>query len=71
MQARFGIIEIPRSMASAMSNARLAEEVGFDWVGVADSQSPNVADLVLLGHFRAAAVNYLSDNHAAARSGGR
>ena len=39
MQARFGIIEIPRSIASAVDNARLAEEVGFDWVGVADSQS--------------------------------
>ncbi|MEM9354671.1 MAG: LLM class flavin-dependent oxidoreductase [Pseudomonadota bacterium] len=39
MTARFGIIEIPRSIASAIENARLAEQVGFDWVGVADSQS--------------------------------
>lgn len=39
MKARFGIIEIPRSIASAVAHAELAEEVGFDWVGVADSQS--------------------------------
>jgi 5,10-methylenetetrahydromethanopterin reductase len=39
MKARFGIIEVPRSIASAVENAKLAESVGFDWVGVADSQS--------------------------------
>ena len=39
MQARFGLIEISRSIASSVDNARLAEEVGFDWVGIADSQS--------------------------------
>ncbi|MGI9520727.1 MAG: LLM class flavin-dependent oxidoreductase, partial [Hyphomicrobiaceae bacterium] len=39
MKARFGIIEIPRSIASAIEDAKLAEEVGFDWVGIADSQS--------------------------------
>jgi 5,10-methylenetetrahydromethanopterin reductase len=39
MKARFGIIEIPRSISSAIENAKLAESVGFDWVGVADSQS--------------------------------
>lgn len=39
MQARFGIIEIPRSIESARENFRLAEEHGFDMVGVADSQS--------------------------------
>ena len=36
---KFGTIEIPRSVAGAVANARLAEEVGFDLVGVADSQS--------------------------------
>ena len=35
MQAKFGIIEIPRSIDSARENARLAEEHGFDIVGVA------------------------------------
>lgn len=39
MQARFGLIEISRSISSSIENARLAEEVGFDWVGIADSQS--------------------------------
>ena len=39
MKARFGLIEVPRSIASAVENAKLAESVGFDWVGVADSQS--------------------------------
>ena len=39
MQARFGIIEIPRSIEAACENTRLAEEHGFDMVGVADSQS--------------------------------
>ena len=39
MQAKFGIIEIPRSIETACENARLAEEHGFDMVGVADSQS--------------------------------
>lgn len=36
---KFGTIEIPRSVAGAVANARLAEEAGFDLVGVADSQS--------------------------------
>ncbi len=39
MQAKFGIIEIPRSIETACENARLTEEHGFDMVGVADSQS--------------------------------
>ena len=39
MKARFGIIEVPRSIESAIANAELAENVGFDFVGVADSQS--------------------------------
>ncbi|MEC8775201.1 MAG: hypothetical protein VXX79_10175 [Pseudomonadota bacterium] len=39
MQAKFGIIEIPPSIETACENARLAEEHGFDMVGVADSQS--------------------------------
>ena len=32
MQAKFGIIEIPRSIETACENARLAEEHGFDMV---------------------------------------
>ncbi|MBT4487728.1 MAG: LLM class flavin-dependent oxidoreductase [Rhodospirillaceae bacterium] len=39
MKARFGIIDVPRSIESAIENAKLAESVGFDWVGIADSQS--------------------------------
>ncbi|MCH9675293.1 MAG: LLM class flavin-dependent oxidoreductase [Gammaproteobacteria bacterium] len=39
MARRYGIIELPRSIESAVSNAKLAEAVGFDWVGVADTQS--------------------------------
>ena len=39
MSVAFGTIEIPRSLESAVSNARLAEAVGFDLLGVADSQS--------------------------------
>jgi 5,10-methylenetetrahydromethanopterin reductase len=39
MKARFGVIEVPRSIESAIENAKLAEKVGFDWFGVADSQS--------------------------------
>jgi 5,10-methylenetetrahydromethanopterin reductase len=36
---RFGIICLPRSVQSAVADARLAEDVGFTMVGVADSQS--------------------------------
>ena len=39
MQARFGNIEVPRSIRSAVEHAELAEQAGFDWFGVADSQS--------------------------------
>ena len=39
MQARFGIIEVPRSIASTIEHALMAEAAGFDWFGVADSQS--------------------------------
>ncbi|MDP6345733.1 MAG: LLM class flavin-dependent oxidoreductase [Alphaproteobacteria bacterium] len=39
MKARFGIGEVPRSIVSAIEHAKLAEAVGFDWFGVADSQS--------------------------------
>jgi 5,10-methylenetetrahydromethanopterin reductase len=38
-RARFGLLCLPRSVASAVADARLAEEVGFSLVGVADSQS--------------------------------
>ena len=37
--ARLGLLCLPRSVASAVADARLAEEVGFSMVGVADSQS--------------------------------
>jgi 5,10-methylenetetrahydromethanopterin reductase len=36
---RFGLICLPRSVASAVDDARLAEDAGFTLVGVADSQS--------------------------------
>lgn len=36
---RFGIIGLPRSVAATVADARLAEEAGFHWFGVADSQS--------------------------------
>jgi 5,10-methylenetetrahydromethanopterin reductase len=39
MKARFGIIEVPRSIASTIEHAQLAEASGFDWFGIADSQS--------------------------------
>ena len=38
-QARLGLLCLPRSVASAVADARLAEAVGFALVGVADSQS--------------------------------
>ncbi len=38
-RARLGLLCLPRSVASAVADARLAEEVGFALVGVADSQS--------------------------------
>jgi 5,10-methylenetetrahydromethanopterin reductase len=37
--ARLGLLCLPRSVASAVADATLAEEVGFSMVGVADSQS--------------------------------
>jgi len=38
-RARLGLLCLPRSVATAVADARLAEEVGFSLVGVADSQS--------------------------------
>lgn len=38
-RARLGLLCLPRSVASAVAEARLAEDVGFAMVGVADSQS--------------------------------
>jgi len=38
-RARLGLLCLPRSVASAVADARLAEDVGFTMVGVADSQS--------------------------------
>ena len=37
--ARLGLLCLPRSVASAVDDARLAEDLGFTTVGVADSQS--------------------------------
>jgi 5,10-methylenetetrahydromethanopterin reductase len=37
--ARLGLLCLPRSVTSAVADARLAEDVGFSLVGVADSQS--------------------------------
>lgn len=39
MQPRAGLVELPRSIESAVAYARLAEDVGFDLVGIGDSQS--------------------------------
>lgn len=39
MSVRFGLVELPGSVARAVEAARLAEQSGFDWFGVADSQS--------------------------------
>jgi 5,10-methylenetetrahydromethanopterin reductase len=36
---RLGLLILPRSVPSAVADAKLAEEVGFSMVGVADSQS--------------------------------
>jgi len=49
MQAKFGILEIPRSSDGAVAYAKLAESVGFDMVGVADSQSLFREPFVTLG----------------------
>jgi 5,10-methylenetetrahydromethanopterin reductase len=38
-RARLGLLCLPRSVTSAVADARLAEAVGFSMVGVADSQS--------------------------------
>ena len=38
-RARPGLLCLPRSVATAVADARLAEDVGFSVVGVADSQS--------------------------------
>ena len=38
-RARLGLLCLPRSVTSAVADARLAEDVGFSLVGVADSQS--------------------------------
>ena len=39
VRARFGLLEISRSIESSVEYAKQAEQAGFDWVGVADSQS--------------------------------
>ncbi|HTO11176.1 MAG TPA: LLM class flavin-dependent oxidoreductase [Candidatus Binatia bacterium] len=38
-RARLGLLCLPRAVAAAVADARLAEDVGFTLVGVADSQS--------------------------------
>ncbi len=54
MHARFGILEIPRSIESAVGYARQAEAAGFDLVGVADSQSLFREPFITLGMIGAA-----------------
>ena len=49
MEAKFGLLEIPRSSDGAIAYAKLAEAVGFDLVGVADSQSLFREPFVTLG----------------------
>ena len=49
MEARFGIIELPRSIQSAVDYARLAEEMDFDLAGIGDSQSLFREAFVTLG----------------------
>ncbi|MBX6377179.1 MAG: LLM class flavin-dependent oxidoreductase [Clostridia bacterium] len=39
VRPRFGMLELPRTTQSAVAHAQLAESLGFDLVGVADSQS--------------------------------
>jgi 5,10-methylenetetrahydromethanopterin reductase len=39
MSARFAVMTLPHSVRAAVADAVLAEEVGFDWFGVGDSQS--------------------------------
>lgn len=39
MSVKFGLLEIPRKISDVLKHAQLAEELGFDWLGVADSQS--------------------------------
>jgi 5,10-methylenetetrahydromethanopterin reductase len=39
MDARFGIVFLPESLAGFGALCREAEDLGFDWLGVADSQS--------------------------------
>ena len=36
---KFGVTMLPSSLEDVARGARLAEEMGFDYVGVADSQS--------------------------------
>jgi 5,10-methylenetetrahydromethanopterin reductase len=36
---RLGIMDVPRESATAIANVRLAEELGFSWAGLIDSQS--------------------------------
>ncbi len=38
-RARLGLVCLPRSVSATVADARLAEDVGFSFVGVADSQS--------------------------------
>ena len=36
---KFGVTMFPNNLEDVASGARLAEEMGFDYVGIADSQS--------------------------------
>jgi 5,10-methylenetetrahydromethanopterin reductase len=46
---KFGLIDLGRTVESAVTNTRLAEAVGFDVVGIADSQSKFREVYALLG----------------------
>lgn len=49
MPARFGLLEIPRGVNAVLEHGLLAEELGFDWLGIPDSQSLYRETFTLLG----------------------
>ena len=54
---KFGVTMLPNNLADVASGARLAEEMGFDYVGIADSQSLARELYVTLGVVAAAKAN--------------
>ena len=57
---KFGVTMFPINLADVASGARLAEEMGFDYVGIADSQSLARELYVTSGVVAASKVNALS-----------